>query len=218
MKKLIFTCLILFQSFSLSAAENNWTLIKNEDGIQVFTRKLPNSKLKTFKGVVSIPASLTSIVKVIDDTKNYPHIFYSTKKAKELKRVSQFEVFKYMLTSLPWPAKDRDSIIHSVLKQDKKTKAIQITMSSKPNFIPKKAGRVRIQNIHGRWLLIPEKSNKKSSIKKHIKVTYEMSIDPGGNLPAWIVNNMLVDFPFETLKNLRAGVKLPRYQGKNTLD
>ena len=61
----------------------------------------------------------------------------------------------------------------------------------------------------GRWLLVPEKS---ASGRESIKVLYEMNVDPGGDLPSWLVNNMAVDLPFITLKNLRNLVKRARYQ------
>jgi hypothetical protein len=52
--------------------------------------------------------------------------------------------------------------------------------------------------------------DKKNSEK--VKITYELSIDPGGNLPKWLVNTLAVDFPFNTLKNLRQLVKKPLYR------
>lgn len=193
--------------FSGVANADNWRLVKETSGIQVFTRPMPGTSLKSFRGVVSIPARLTSLVATIDDTSVYPQLFHSTKSAKELKAVNHSEAYKYVVTELPWPAQSRDSIVHSVLKQDKRSKTIQITMNGVPKYIPTKPGLVRIQKMSGRWLLVPEKNS--------VKVVYEMSVDPGGNLPAWIVNNMAVDLPFITLNNLRYLVKRAKYQKAN---
>jgi len=199
-KLLIMLCLVS----SAIANADNWRLSKEVNGIKVFTQSTVGSSLKTFKGVVSIPARLTSIVAVIDDTSVYPHLFYSTKSAKDLKKVSNTEAYKYLVTSPPWPAQGRDSIVHSVLKQNKQNKSIQITMNGAPQYLPEKPGLVRIKKMSGRWLLVPEKNS--------VKVVYEMRVDPGGNLPTWLVNSMSVDLPFFTLESLRKLVKQKKYQ------
>ena len=57
----------------------------------------------------------------------------------------------------------------------------------------------------GRMVLIPKvmkKDNNKSV--KMTKIIYEVNADPGGKIPKWLVNDMISDFPFYSLKNLRA--------------
>lgn len=190
--------------FSTSVYADNWQLAKEEGGIQVFTKNTSGSSLKAFKGVISIPTHLGAILATINDTSIYSRLFHNTKQTKELKRVSKIESYRYMVTGLPWPAKSRDSAIHSVLRQDKKTKVIQITLNGVPNYIPVKPNLIRIQKMSGRWLLVPQKDS--------VKVIYEMSVDPGGSLPTWLVNSMSVDLPFITLSNLRNLVKQEKYQ------
>jgi hypothetical protein len=71
-------------------------------------------------------------------------------------------------------------------------------------MLPLKQGMVRIQSLTGQWLLTP-------LTKGDVSVTYEMSVDPGGNIPKWLVNLMAVDLPFNTLQKLRNIVKEARY-------
>ena len=42
-----------------------------------------------------------------------------------------------------------------------------------------------------------------------------MTIDPGGNVPKWIVNSMVVDLPFKTLLGLREIMKEAKYVNTN---
>jgi len=202
----IFKVLLIASVFFSSSlyADNTWQQNKNEDDIRVFTKDVQGTALKAFRGVVTIPARLSSIVAVIDDTSVYVKLFHNAKYAKDLMRVSESEAYKYMITALPWPAVNRDSIIHSNLKQNQKSRVVQITMKSMPNYIPSKTGLVRIQKMTGRWLLVPEGNN--------VKVFYEMNIDPSGSLPTWLVNAMSIDLPFITLKNLREIVKQDKYR------
>ena len=83
-------------------------------------------------------------------------------------------------------------------------------MQSKPKSVPPKKGMVRVQAMSGYWAFIPVLVDGKNS--KNVKVTYELSIDPGGSLPKWLVNTLAVDFPFYTLKNLRELVKKTVYR------
>jgi hypothetical protein len=40
----------------------------------------------------------------------------------------------------------------------------------------------------------------------------EGHLEPGANLPAWLLNSLLVDAPFTTMEAVAAAVRLPRYR------
>lgn len=192
-------------SVGIVEAKSVWELSKQSDGIQVYVRDTANSKLKSFRGVVTIPTRLTSLVAVLEDTTVFPRLFHNCKSAKLLKKVANNEVYNYMVTGMPWPVNSRDSITQSILRQDKKNKRIDISINSKPKMVPQKAGMVRIKHLVGRWEFVPLKSGE-------TKVTYEVNIAPGGNIPVWLVNLLVVDMPFYTLVKLRNLVKEPIYK------
>ena len=54
---------------------------------------------------------------------------------------------------------------------------------------------IRVVNFSGFWLLEKTKSG--------VRVTQQMYGDPGGSLPVFIVNSMLVNAPFNTFKRLK---------------
>ena len=201
-KLTILVCILLFNVSTF--ANTPWVLKKDANGIQVFVRDTPGSALKSFKGVINIPARITSLVAVIEDTKAYPQLLHHCKTARTIKEVGNNQSYKYIVTSMPWPVKDRDMIVHSVMQQNKQSKQVEIKMKASPKTLPLKTGRVRISKMIGRWLLIPEKSG--------TKVIYEMNVDPAGNLPKFLVNALSTDMPFNTLNNLRTLVKRPAYQ------
>jgi hypothetical protein len=43
-------------------------------------------------------------------------------------------------------------------------------------------------------------------------VEYQLLVNPGGNVPAWIVNMAVIDGPFETGVNMREWIKKEVYQ------
>jgi len=185
-------------------AENSWTLNKDQDDIQVWVRDNPGSAVKSFKGIRFIPAKLSTLVSILDDTQNFPRLLHQCKHAEELKRISNTESDKYIVTDMPWPVTDRDTIVHSVLKQNKKTRQVDIQLTSKPDLLPSKPGMVRIQSMSGHWQLKPQSNG--------TQVIYEMQVDPGGNIPKWLVNALAVDIPFYTLKNLSERAKDAPYK------
>ena len=200
---------ILFSS-SLEA-ENTWQLTKQKDGIQVYVRDNPNSPLKVFRGIVTLSdTKLNPLVAVLEDIKAMPKLLHNCQSASTIKKDGKLSSTIHIVNNMPWPVKDRDSIVHSVTTQDKKTKKVLIKLQSKPKAIPVNKGMVRVQTMSGYWEFMPVVIAGKDSGK--VKVTYELSLDPGGNLPKWLVNRLAVDFPFNTLKNLRQLVKKPAYR------
>lgn len=189
----------------VAKAENPWTLSKQENGITIYVRDMQGSNLKVFKGMMTIPTRLTTLVATLDDTKIYPQLFHNCKSAKLLKRNGTHEAFNYFITSMPWPVENRDSVVHSVLKQDKDTKKITIRVGSKSEMVATQSNMIRINKMSGYWTFEPAKNG-------NVKVTYELGVDPGGELPTWLVNALVVDIPFNTLSNLRELVKMPVYK------
>ncbi len=204
--------IILFTVFFSSTleAEGSWQLNKESEGIQVYVRDNPNSPLKVFRGITTIPTTLSTLVEVLDDVKAMPKLLHDCQSASTISEDGNKSSTLYIVTKMPWPVKNRDSVVYSVMTQDKKTKKVLIKMQAKPKAVPLKRGRVRVQTMSGYWEFMPVIIAGKDSGK--VKVTYELSLDPGGNLPKWLVNTLAVDFPFNTLNNLRELVQQPAYR------
>ena len=149
-------------------------------------------------------ARLSSLVALIEDTPSFPRWLHSCKSAHILERSKLNESYDYVVTDMPWPVADRDAIVHSQLTQNKSSKEVLIKLSASQKHMPPQQGLVRIKNMTGKWQLTPVEMNR-------VKVVYEMSVDPGGKIPKWIVNAMVVDIPFYTLQKLRAVVKEAKY-------
>ncbi len=91
-------------------------------------------------------------------------------------------------------------IIHSTFQQNRKTKQVEIKFRSLPIQVAVKKGIVRIEKMTGSMRFVPQKNGS-------TQFTYEISADPRGNIHKWMVNEMVTDFPFYTLKKLRSLAK-----------
>ncbi len=197
--------LVLLFSVPLFGAENDWYLEKEEDNIEVFVTKTKGSAVKSFRGVVSVESSLKSVLSVISDASSYPRWLHNCKRATTIKRVGDNEIFNHIVTDMPWPVVDRDSIVHSIKTQNDSTNQVTIKFIAKPEMLDKLPKTVRITDMQGLWELTPLENNK-------LKILYQVSVDPGGRIPKWLVNSMVVDIPFHTLNNLRRIAKEPQYK------
>jgi hypothetical protein len=200
-----FFSLAMFISTPIFGVENPWLLEKEEDNIDVYIAKVKGSAIKTFRGVVTVDSSLHSVLSVIADASSYPRWLYHCKSAKMVKFVSYNEVVSHVVTDIPWPFVDRDSIIQSIKTQNPSTKTVTIRISEKPGMIGKVPNTIRVTNINGLWVLTPLHNGR-------LNILFQMSVDPGGSIPNWLVNSMLVDIPFYTLQNLRRVAKESQYQ------
>lgn len=192
--------ILLFFSLTLALSaqtESKWQLIRDEDNIQVYGRHSRGTLIQSVKGVVNISASLDKLLDIFEDIKKCPRWMYRCKRAKTLKQINIVERIDYIVTDLPWPTWDRDLIIHSTFQQNRKTKQVEIKFRSLPSQLAVKPGLVRIKKMTGSMRFVPQKNGS-------IQFTYEISADPRGKIPKWMVNAMATDFPFYTLKNLRA--------------
>jgi hypothetical protein len=72
-------------------------------------------------------------------------------------------------------------------------------------MVPKKDKTVRVLNSPARWVLTPEGANR-------VKVIYTLHADPGGSIPAALVNMFATQGPAETFKKLRVELQRPAYK------
>ncbi len=206
-KKGVYVCLILFSTvfvFSQSA-KHEWHLKKNEKGIEIYTRKTVVSDFKELKSIMYLKTSLQSLVALINDWESYPEWVYKCGKSVTLKRINDTSVMHYQTVLVPWPAEKRDFVVNIVLTQNKGNKIVTIKSINAPNFIPHIKDHIRITYLEASWTLVP-------MFDGSIQVNYELLVDPGGSIPAWLVNMAAVNGPYETMVNFKERVIKKKYQ------
>ncbi|HWK03407.1 MAG TPA: START domain-containing protein [Puia sp.] len=184
--------------------QENWKLKSDRDGIAIFLRSLPDSKFKAVKVECELAASLSQLVAVILDVNTGDQWVYSTKSSVLLKQVSPSELYYYSEVNIPWPASNRDFIAHLTAVQDPHSKVVTIYGPTVPYYVPVKNDIVRITQSEGKWVITPVGLHK-------IKVEYTLRVDPGGNIPAWLINLFAAKGPYESFKNLRGHLQKPAY-------
>ena len=184
-------------------SQEDWELKKEDDGIKVYTKYIEGSDIKAFRAEAVMEGKLSSFVAVLKDVDQYPE-FYSSSDYAQLLEASDTLLMHYSQTGTPWPVKDRDGVYVNRFSQHYGTKAVTVAIESVEGIRPESDDFVRIEKATGFWKFFPVDYNK-------VEVIYQMEADPGGNIPAWVVNMFLVDTPFDDMKSLRERVKLEKY-------
>jgi len=195
---------ILAILMSVVTAQNNWVLRTNHDGIKVYTSAQTNSKIKAVKVECTLQATLTQLAVVIFDINTSTQWVYRTKNCVVLKEISPEELFYYAEVDTPWPITNRDFIAHLKLSQNPITKVMVVEAENAPYFLPQKNNIVRVMRSLGKWVVAP-------AGKDSINIEYTLYTDPGGNVPAWLINMFITKGPLESFQKLRKHIKKSVY-------
>ncbi|HXB90961.1 MAG TPA: START domain-containing protein [Puia sp.] len=199
--------IVVLMAFAGQAAmaQTGWQLKKDKDGIRVFNRDDPHSRFNALRVETTIPARLSSLAALVLDIGNYPQWSFNTQQAYVLRNVGPSELYFYSLIHSPWPATDRDLVVHLRISQDAATRVMTILAESVPDFIPPKKDLVRVPLSTEKWTVTPLPGNE-------IRVDYQLEIDPGGSVPPVLINSFSTRGPFETFTNLREQIRIAKYR------
>lgn len=200
-----FTCLLAFLATMDCVAQENCELRLNKDSIKVYTCIRENSKFKAVRSTFELNSSLPQLAAMVMDIDHLGDWQYKTVSAKVLKKVSDHELIYYTEVAAPIFTSNRDFVIHLSLNQDPRTRVLTIDLVSIADYIPPKEGIVRVPFSKARLTVKPLSASRLSA-------EYFIEIDLGGAVPAWLVNIVAPQAPYETFKALRAQVR--EYKGR----
>lgn len=206
---LFWVCGIGISSPSAEAqTQEEWHLEKDKNGIQVYSRHLAGNRLKEIKVHCDMTGYPAQLVAFFSDVDQYPQVIYKNKTARLLRRVSETELYYYAQSETPWPATNRDFVIRLRFAYEPKSRTLQINTDGVPDEVPLQEGFVRIPVWQAVWSVRPISAST-------MQIDYTFQVDPGGKLPAWLINATAAIGPYQSFLNMRDKIQLPRYQGRS---
>ena len=205
MKK-IYCSIVVLVTFSCSQAQQDCKLKKDQDSIKVYTCHTDTSRYKSIVAEFDLHSTLDQLGQVILDIPGYTRWQYNTIEAKPIKIISGSEQIYRTVIAAPWPVTNRDMVVNIKIKYDQSNHGMMITTESKAGIIPVAEGFVRVPSSRGIWTV-------RQKNKNQLHVRFTMQIDPGGIVPAWIVNWVCAQAPYQSFKNLK-GI----FEKKNKMD
>ncbi len=197
MKK-IFLFLLLTTPFLLFA-QGDWKLEKDKRGIKVFTKKIDGRNLKRSKTTTTISASIDEVFAWLTNVERHKEWMDKVSTSEVLENVSNTEFIAYYVANAPWPASDRDIVVHYTIDASSATQKI-IQVREESNYLPEKDGFVRVPMTNSTWTITDNGDGT-------VSVVYETVSEPGGSVPDWMANSAAVDSPFNTVTGLKEGVE-----------
>ncbi len=184
-----------------SNTPGTWLFVKEQDGIKMYNRTSQHSSFNDIKIETDFVGTLQQIANILADVEKYTGWAYSTKQSVMIKKISTYDFIYYSLIDVPWPATDRDFYAHCKMTFDSASHTLRVTSASIKNFLPEKKNIVRIPLSNGSWTIT-------AFPNKRLHVEYILELDPGGNVPTWLINLFSTKGPLETFENLKQKMKL----------
>jgi hypothetical protein len=193
-------------SFSATAGTSAWELEEEEKDInlKIFTREVEGSNLREFKGEMLIKTKMSTIAALLLDGQSAPKWMHQCVKFEVIDQVDPLTAIVYFINGAPWPVSDRDAVVKSVMSQDPESLVLKVEISVVDGLVPEDDDYVRIPNMNGFWLFEPKEAGQ-------ILVTYQVHANPGGSLPDWLANSVVVETPYNTMSNMAEMLKLDKY-------
>ena len=194
---------------SLSFADvGPWELeaLDEDKDISVYTRTVEGSSLKEFKGVTHIKADVNAFVALLRDADVATDWMHNVIDFNVMESPSDTENVVYTVNKTPWPVTDRDAYIRSVMTATE-TGVVTSSIVAEPEFKEANEDYIRMPELKGSWVFTPQAEGM-------VEVVYQVHANPGGSLPDWLVNTIVVETPMNTLSNLQEIVVKDKYQGQ----
>jgi hypothetical protein len=193
-RRVIWITFLVFLPAFKAFAQEDWNLVKEDAGIKVYTKFESGSKYKAFKAEMLVNCKIEDIVYILKNTDSINDWVVNCKGVKLLDS-KESDQFYYIETSLPLPFENRDMVYHFQYIEIN-NKQFKVVVTGTPDYIKPNKGIVRMVKADGYWLLTSTDTNKTA-------VTYQMHVEPGGLIPAWLANPFIKNVPFSTFKELR---------------
>ena len=203
LKSFLLLLLIFFTLTSQLSAEEkmqSWQLVKDENGIKVYTRILAHSDYKEFRGEMDVATKLDVLLNFIKNAERCPDWQY-----KCIKMLNLSNGYIYKLSNLPWPLSDRYTVMQSQMHHDQQHNIYTLQLKNiereqLPQQIlaqlPEEDDTVQMRFSDGYWQF-------KVDTPSTIHITYQMHGDPAGVIPAVLANQGVTNAAFVTLSNLK---------------
>lgn len=191
---------ILFLTLSLvvwSAEDNEtgWTLHKEKEGIQVYTRPVPGYEIIEVQGVTRLNTTVDRIVAVYADAAQCRDWVPSCARSEIIEQISPAEFTLYRRIANTFPFKDRDYALNVKVVAGSNGEVF-IRYEDAKDGVPENRCCVRMDRLTGFWQLVPQ-------VDGSVEVTYRAHLLPGGGFPSALVNAGIPDLPFDTLTSLK---------------
>jgi len=213
--KLIFICLCAYLLISRINAVP-WEKVLEKNGISVFSREHVATGLYEFRGRGMVYAAPGKIISMLQDIKYMTKWVEGCVSSSVLEKnftgtsfdmdFSNYRMVIHAENSIPWPFENRDYVLKGRVAYNSDTDtAFMLLETTTHPARPVRDGIVRMDLMKISFSIKPMNQD------KHSMIDFYVHLDPGGNIPHWVVNFMTKNEPYKSITKLRELVKSDKY-------
>jgi hypothetical protein len=183
----------------ISAADGDWQLIADQEGITLYTREVSGYTEAQFKGVCMVNRPLETVGSILADIDSYPKWFFKCIEARKIpaENSSELQFFLYVAIDTPWPFSDRDAVYKTEIAIDYALGKVVIRSAAlKQPLVPLRRQYVRITDSENQWIL--EKIS-----ADFTRITFINRTNAGGPFANYLSNPGTRDTTVHSLENLK---------------
>ncbi len=206
---LVFAAWLALAAPAGAQTDAGWRLVQEDvqTATRVWLRDRPGA-VAAFRASTIIEARLTSLAAVLLDHRRTAEWVYRAREAVLLASDGPTRGVTLVVTAMPFPLRDRESIVAWEMNQDPQTLVVTLAGHGLPDGAPPNARRVRMPIVESRWQFTPRPDGR-------VDVLFEGLGDPGGNLAApllrSVVNAALWEGPWQTVRAMHEIVRRPPF-------
>jgi len=178
------------------ADEFPWQERLDKENIKVSVRKQWDSPILEFKAGTIISKDINKVTAFFEDEKKLSEWYYQSVTMDFLEDEGPLSKIYYFVVHLSWPLAKRDSVIRRVKEIDPHTGVITYEITLLPDKMLKQRGKIRVTHLNMLWRFTPLSNGQ-------TEVYFQQHGSPGGSIPIFIINAVILDIPFYSLQNLR---------------
>ncbi len=215
MKKFITILTVLLSNLANATTNEinrlDWHLKKEIGDIQVLSAQVPDSAYLAYLAITVVDTTTDELVKIIRNPATCSEWVYRCGQSYRYDQESPNIDLVYTATNMPFPVRDRDTLARITWDEDPDTNVVTAVGIATSDVLAPKKKHIRIENAKVIWEFTPLDDGT-TQVK-----TYGHA-DPGGELPAWLINQMSTDVPVKTLNGLKKLVAAKQSEAVETVD
>lgn len=179
-----------------------WQLQYDEDGIKAYESETVDSPFHTVKIVSTTETTLDALVALHKDIDNFM-TWGADLKSASVVSPGEKDYMLHFTYHAPWPVMDRDLVFRTLITQSS-PQVVRLDFFTVDN-VPLLADYQRVREAKGYWQFTARPDGK-------IDIEHLTYSDPGGSLPAFLVNTKSLEIPLKTYKAMLLELRKEPYK------
>ncbi|MEY2986606.1 MAG: hypothetical protein RJB13_127 [Pseudomonadota bacterium] len=173
-----------------------WKVALEDEGITVYKRNRVASPYEEVRAEALLEGTVSQFTPFFSDPVNYKKWVYGALETQLLESAQPFDFVFRGVFQIPWPFENRELISRVVLSEQNNPAMITATLSHAITSYKKSQDLVRVEHFESLWSVVQES-------ERRVRFSINMYVEPGGQLPPFIVNLVLSRIQLWSIKNLR---------------